>query len=54
MKKNKEVILTMEILDAKAFETYRHKSINFDEKMKYDRILLEDWIMTHNESAYHC
>jgi choline dehydrogenase len=48
------VRLTIEILQAKAFENDRHKSINFDEKMANDKNMLEQWVIQHTESAYHC
>jgi choline dehydrogenase len=46
--------LTIEILNAKAFDKFRRRNINFDNKMAFDNKLLIEWVKNHVESAYHC
>lgn len=46
--------LTVEIMNARAFEEDRHRSINFSENMVFNQKEIEEWTKKNVESAYHC
>ncbi len=48
------VKLSVEILNAKSLQKHSDGTINFDEKMIFDKKKLEEWVKKHVESAYHC
>ena len=48
------VRLSAEIMNAKAFDQYRKRPLNYDESILFDKNKLEEWTKHHLESAYHC